>query len=279
MLKVAVEKQEHSTRAKINSLLQDVLTQDSILAQPGSFEALVLSIRLEDESTSVPWSFIDNCLTRLAKRPVPYLDQVSSLPSKSSLISPVLVVISEQWPFIVKAQDEMHELSTAAWISKLLGYLKAYGEDKNALTSVRDTILSETKVKKSRSLLKKAFDRGTETHRPVLAEEDTQMGGTETLPSSAATQEANLSEVFGEMQMAGEPPIGLHKWEREDLELAIDQGYIGDLIFCICSEHEEVRRQAMAGLSRFMAKLKVSSFLVRVMIGGLFFFFFLTFLN
>ncbi|EZF29077.1 hypothetical protein H109_02642 [Trichophyton interdigitale MR816] len=260
VLKVAVEKQEHSTRAKINSLLQDVLTQDSILAQPGSFEALVLSIRLEDESTSVPWSFIDNCLTRLAKRPVPYLDQVSSLPSKSSLISPVLVVISEQWPFIVKAQDEMHELSTAAWISKLLGYLKAYGEDKNALTSVRDTILSETKVKKSRSLLKKAFDRGTETHRPVLAEEDTQMGGTETLPSSAATQEANLSEVFGEMQMAGEPPIGLHKWEREDLELAIDQGYIGDLIFCICSEHEEVRRQAMAGLSRFMAKLKESSF-------------------
>ncbi|DAA72605.1 TPA_exp: putative Ribosome biogenesis protein URB1 [Trichophyton benhamiae CBS 112371] len=260
VLKVAVEKQDHSARAKIYSLLQDVLTQDSILVQPDSFEALVLSIQLEDENIPLPWSFIDNCFTRLAKRPVPYLDQVSSLPSKSSLISPILVVISEQWPFIVKAQDEMNELSTAAWISKLLGYLKEYGEDKNALTSVRDTILSETKVKKCRSLLKKAFDHGIETHRLVLGEEDTQMGGTGTLPSPSATQEVNLSDVFGEIQMADETHAGLHKWEREDLELAIDQGYIGDLILCVCSEHEEVRRQAMAGLSRFMAKLKESSF-------------------
>ncbi|OAL72769.1 hypothetical protein A7D00_2542 [Trichophyton violaceum] len=259
VLKVAVEKQEHSARAKINSLLQDVLTQDSILIQPGSFEALVLSIQLEDENTPVPWSFIDNCLTRLAKRPVPYLDQVSSLPSKSSLISPILVVISEQWPFIVKAQDEMNELFTASWISKLLGYLMEYGEDKNALTSVRDTILIETKVKKSRSLLKKAFDHGTEAHRLVLAEE-ARMGGTRTLPSSSATQEVNLSDVFGKMQMADETHAGLYEWEREDLELAIDQGYIGNLILCVCSEHEEVRRQAMAGLSRFMAKLKESSF-------------------
>lgn len=229
------------------------------MIQPGSFEALVLSIQLEDENTPVPWSFIDNCLTRLAKRPVPYLDQVSSLPSKSSLISPILVVISEQWPFIVKAQDEMNELFTASWISKLLGYLMEYGEDKNALTSVRDTILIETKVKKSRSLLKKAFDHGTEAHRLVLAEE-ARMGGTRTLPSSSATQEVNLSDVFGKMQMADETHAGLYEWEREDLELAIDQGYIGNLILCVCSEHEEVRRQAMAGLSRFMAKLKVRSF-------------------
>ncbi|EFR00164.1 hypothetical protein MGYG_03169 [Nannizzia gypsea CBS 118893] len=260
VLKVAVEKREHGAQTKMNSLLQDVLIQDSILAQPSSFEALILSIQSTDESISIPWSFIDNCLTRLAKRPVPYLDQVSSLPSKSSLISPILVVIREQWPFIVKGQDGINEISIATWISKLLGYLKAYGEDKKALISVRDTILDETEVKKSRSLLKKAFDRGIETDRLAVTKKDTQMGDTEVLAASSATQEVNLSEVFGQMQATDETNPRLHKWEREDLELAIDQGYIGDLILCVCSEHEEVRRQAMAGLTRFMAKLKESSF-------------------
>ncbi|KAM5476077.1 hypothetical protein MauCBS54593_000760 [Microsporum audouinii] len=261
VLKVAVEKREHSAQAKMNSLLQDVLTQDSILAQPKSFEALMHSIQSMDGQTPIPWLFIDNCLTRLAKRPVPYLDQVESLPrEKSPQISPILVVIREQWPFIVKAQNDENEVSTAAWISTFLGCLKACGEDTKALSSVRDRILDETKFKKSRSLLKGAFDHDIEVERHEDPETDTPTNGTETSSKSEAAQGVNLSDVFGQMQTSDESHAGLHKWEREDLELAIDQGYIGNLILCVCSEHEEIRRQAMAGLSRFMAKLKESSF-------------------
>lgn len=254
-----MEKREHSAQAKMNSLLQDVLTQDSILAQPKSFEALMHSIQSMDGQTPIPWLFIDNCLTRLAKRPVPYLDQVESLPrEKSPQISPILVVIREQWPFIVKAQNDENEVSTAAWISTFLGCLKACGEDTKALSSVRDRILDETKFKKSRSLLKGAFDHDIEVERHEDPETDTPTNGTETSSKSEAAQGVNLSDVFGQMQTSDESHAGLHKWEREDLELAIDQGYIGNLILCVCSEHEEIRRQAMAGLSRFMAKLKVS---------------------
>ncbi|KAM5450041.1 hypothetical protein McanMca71_000574 [Microsporum canis] len=261
VLKIAVEKREHSAQAKMNSLLQDVLTQDSILAQPKSFEALMHSIQSMDGQAPIPWLFIDNCLTRLAKRPVPYLDQVESLPrEKSPQISPILVVIREQWPFIVKAQNDENEVSTAVWISTFLGCLKACGEDTKALSSVRDRILDETKFKKSRSLLKGAFDHDIGVERHEDPETDTPTNGTETSSKSAAAQGVNLSDVFGQMQTSDESHVGLHKWEREDLELAIDQGYIGDLILCVCSEHEEIRRQAMAGLSRFMAKLKESSF-------------------
>ncbi|KAK2875018.1 hypothetical protein FQN49_001860 [Arthroderma sp. PD_2] len=262
VLKVFVEKREHGAQDKMNSLLQDVLTQNSILAQSQSFEALILSIQSTDEKTpAIPWSFIDNCLTRLAKRPVPYLDQVKSLQGKKqSIISPMLVVIREQWPFIVKAQDVENETATAAWISKFLGCLKAYDEYSKALVAVRDTMLDETKAKKSRSLLKKAFDHKIDITKPEDTDADTVMGGTAPHSTSSITQAANLSEVFGQVQTGDESHSGLHKWEREDLELAIDQGYIRSLILCVCSEHEEIRRQAVSGLSRFMAKLKESSF-------------------
>jgi nucleolar pre-ribosomal-associated protein 1 len=67
----------------------------------------------------------------------------------------------------------------------------------------------------------------------------------------------DLDEIFGSLPTEGTSHNALHKWEREEIEAALEQGHIDELILCLCSEHEEVRRQAVANLVRFMAKLKV----------------------
>lgn len=80
------------------------------------------------------------------------------------------------------------------------------------------------------------------------------------VPSSKMTPTVDLDEIFGFLPTEGTTHNALHKWEREEVEQAVEQGRIAELILCLCSQHEEVRRQAFANLVRFMAKLKESKY-------------------
>src|SRR5690606_24339801 len=70
---------------------------------------------------------------------------------------------------------------------------------------------------------------------------------------------SRLPEEFGKLPIEDETHSALHRWEREDLEASLDHGYVGELFLCLCSEHEEIRRQAFAAIGRFMVTVKVSA--------------------
>ena len=74
---------------------------------------------------------------------------------------------------------------------------------------------------------------------------------------SKKTEQLHLSDIFSKLPVEDERHAALHKWEREDLTEALEQGDIGELLLCLCSGHEEIRRQAHSAITRFMAKLKV----------------------
>lgn len=194
-------------------------------------------------------------MSRVSKKPVHYLDLISALSGEEGAsASPLVAAIVEQWPFVVKAGDETTESAVGSWIAKLLGHLKQAGESANVLKAARDSIAETTKIKKTRSLLKKCF-KGAE----YIDTEDKM--DIDAAPSRLATTnkacEVNLDEIFGFLPTEGTTHNALHRWEREDIEAAVEQGRIAELMLCLCSEHEEVRRQAFANLARFMAKLKV----------------------
>jgi nucleolar pre-ribosomal-associated protein 1 len=248
ILKVLVETSDKNSARRISTLLRTVLTEENsiLLNSPQSFVALLASLEdSESDSLHRQLMFFDNCVCRVAKKPVHYLDLIDSLSADAAgRISPLVAAIIEQWPFVVKSGDATAEAAVGSWVAKFLGTLKA----------ARDALVEASEGKRARSLFKKALKEAVE------ADEGDQMdidSGPTVHAASHKPAEVDLDEIFGSLPTEGTTHNALHRWEREDVEAAVEQGRIAELILCLCSQHEEVRRQAFANLIRFMAKLKV----------------------
>ncbi|KAJ5653804.1 hypothetical protein N7490_000807 [Penicillium lividum] len=258
ILKVLIDTSDKVSSRRISILLRSILVENSVLHNaPKAFNALLSS--LEDSENELPKQlvFFDNCVSRVAKKPVHYLDLVGSLSDDETATSPIVAAIMEQWPFVVKAGDETTEAAVASWIAKFLGQLKKEGESSKALKAARDSLVEATETKKIRSLFKKCLKGADDT------DEEDKMDIDSTPAQSTGASKAStvdLDEIFGFLPSDGTSHNALHRWEREEIEVAIEQGHIDELILCLCSEHEEVRRQAVANLVRFMAKLKESNY-------------------
>ncbi|OOF93007.1 hypothetical protein ASPCADRAFT_209651 [Aspergillus carbonarius ITEM 5010] len=259
ILKVLAEAASKDSLSEIDSLLRTVLTENSVLQHPSSFPALLASFDTsESERFQRQLSFFDNCACRIAKKPVHYQDLLDSLfQGASNPVSPLVAAIIEQWPFVVKSGDADSESAVVAWIATTIGNLKRSGEDGKTLKSARDKLLDSAENKKSKSTLKKTL-KDTED-----ADNDHDMDANDPSQDTTATagkEEVDLDEVFGILPTEGTTHNGLRRWEKDDIEVAVEQGRIADLLVCLCSEHEEVRKQAFANIIRFMAKLKESNY-------------------
>lgn len=260
ILKVLVSTSDQASSRQISVLLRSVLSENFVLRNsPQAFNALLSS--LEDskpESLHAQLRFFDNCASRIVKKPVHYLDLLVALSEDAERTTSSLVAaIVEQWPFVVKEGDESTEAAVGFWIAQTIGHLKQAGESEHALKSARDSLVEATETKKVRSLFKKCL-KGTES-----TSADDKMDIDSGLTPKASPDKAfivDLDEIFGFLPTEGTTHNALHRWEREDIEAAVEQGRLAELILCLCSEHEEVRRQAFSNLARFMAKLKVSLF-------------------
>lgn len=242
---------------QIRALLQAVLVENSILTNSNaSFDALALSLRdSESESLFSRLQFLDNCLCRIAKKPVHYEDLATSLlDGREERLSALVAIVNEQWPFVLKNKDSSKEGSIASWLASLLRHLKVAGEDKTALKTLRDNLSELSESKKTRSIFKKAFKGGDETEQQDEEMPDADVDQQITTHTKSS---ADLVDIFGTVPVESRNHTELYKWENDDMDVAIEQGQIRDLVLCLCSEYEEIRRQAFAALTRLMAKLKV----------------------
>lgn len=258
ILKVLVEGLDEESSREIHGLLSTVLVDNHVLQDsPASFSSLVSSLKgSEPAHLQSQLTFLDNCVSRASKKPVHYQGLVDSLHRDASeSLSFLVATIIEQWPFVVKSGDARAESAVGAWIARLLGHLKQAGENTKALKAGRDKLCDATADKKTRSLLKKALKVSGETQEDDSKGDETQQ--TPSAPSGNAVN-VDLDGMFGALPTEGETHNELRKWEKEELEVAIEQGRIAELMLCLCSEYEEVRRQAYTNITRFMAKLKVS---------------------
>lgn len=161
--------------------------------------------------------------------------------------------IQEQWAFVVKANDSDREKVVAAWVGSFLAKLKEAGEDGAALDTVRLNLVEQSESKKAKSTFKKAF-KGLDVNHEAA---DIPAPAKDTQPQPKLKPSADIAEVFGPLPSESKNHTSLQKWESEELEMAIDNGRVRDLILFLCSEHEEIRRQAFAAISRLMVKVKV----------------------
>lgn len=249
----------------IKTLIQDILIQDSVLADVSSFNGLLSSLDASDSETlAAELSFLDNCITRVVKKPVVYLDLTDNLrgddQNSHKRLSLLVSVVVEQWPFVVKAGDINREKLVSEWISRFFIALADHGEDAKALAEACNAILSSTENKKARSPLKEVLKHLKQADATTIDKD----GASEMKPVDLAASshqnidfQSDLEATFGTLPAEPKSHNGLIKWDREEIEMAVDNGYAADLIFCLCSEHEEIRRQAATAIPRFMKKIMV----------------------
>ncbi|KAJ5342504.1 hypothetical protein N7541_011628 [Penicillium brevicompactum] len=258
ILKVLMDTSDKDSSRRISTLLKTVLVENCVLqSSPHAFTSILSSLESSEASDlHQQLIFFDNCVSRVAKKPVHYLDLLQSLSADSEITSALVAVVVEQWPFVVKAGDPSNEAAIGSWIASLLGNLKQAGESPKTLKAARDALIEATETKKVKSLFKKSL-KGDDVQNEDKMDIDSE-DNVPTQPKKASM--VDLDEIYGFLPTEGTTHNALHKWEREDIEEAIDQDHIAELMLCVCSEHEEVRRQAFAGLIRFMAKLKESKY-------------------
>lgn len=245
--------QQHTEKPSLDALLDS-------LVDNGSWHA-----------SDTVFQFLDNCIVRYVRKPLKYYDDSAKLDGDAAPtvdqpadqpISLLLVVLMEQWPFLVKVEQPFSLLNVAEWLVRFLDNLKFIGEDSKKLAKIRDQIRSQVKDKECRGILNKAL-KGTRDPVTSHNQEPVYLGGlgrgNEPWPSEPATKDPLL--------MMSQSPTGppkenenhpeLTRWTQQDVSDAVEDGTIGQLILCLCSTYEEIRKQAFGNLFRLLVKVQV----------------------
>lgn len=257
ILKVLLNAPSRDSFREIDKLLRNVLTENSVI-RPSSFSALLSSFESSDtEVLQHQLAFFDNCACRIAKKPVHYYDLLGSLVNSSKPLSPLVAAVIEQWPFVFKSGAENSPKDVGEFIVSFLRSLHSAGESLSGLKAARDELVNVTEDKKLKSRLKKAMKGSEEAEHD--GQKETLQSPTQTSSSAKKEwQDLDLEEIFGSLPVEGTTHNELYRWEQKELDVSLEQGRVAELLLCLCSEHEEVRRQALPNISRYMMKLKVT---------------------
>ncbi|CBX93708.1 hypothetical protein IAQ61_003596 [Plenodomus lingam] len=282
LLKLLVTSKDSETYGGIKSLLSEVLHNQEMLqttTSPDALDALIASLRAtsgSDAPSNDVLEFLDDCCARFIKVPIKYFDDLDTMcvrlsrsVDNSGPFSAILMTFVEQWPFRGgDAQRSSASDALAQWLSRLLYLLKLIGEDETLLSGVRDTMM-EAANSAYKEVLKDAFlwKMGKERAKEALKlATGADFSGSERSTSSPVPRVEPEQPAQNRPDVDLEAPpkedkrhTGLTRWRKKDLAEAIDDGDIGELLLCLCSEHAEIRIQAIQSLRQLMATLRTSN--------------------
>lgn len=281
LLKLLVTSKENELFSGVKPLLNVILKDQELLqseTSPNALDALIAS--LEPTAGAVPskdvLDFVDDCCARFIRGPIDYFDNMDTMCTKASItyadalpFSPLLMTFVEQWSFKggESATGPAAE-AIAGWLSKLLYLFKLIGENEVTLTLVRDDLI-EKAGKAYKEVLKDAFlwkmykARAKEALKRATGAD---FSGSERSSASPAPHvEADAPAKTGPVIDLELPPqedekhTGLTRWRKKEIEEAIEDGDIGELLLCLCSKHQEIRIQAINNVRQLMASIGVRS--------------------
>lgn len=219
------------------------------------------------------FSFLDGCFSRLSKKAVKYyqelLQQIAMIHQHTEYSSAywggeLLMVVIEQWPFVQGAATPLDLENISRWLLRFLTVLKHNGGDDGLLGCVRDQVKSITANEKCSNLFSESAESSLGNS---LSSERTQADiQSSPLPTARVSGIAkNEDAEIVAWRPPGPPAVededhpGLGKWKQLDIEEAVVEGAIGDLMLCLCSKYGHIRKQALMELRIWMRKLQVSS--------------------
>ena len=254
-------------RHPILRLLRAVMTEQGMIEDDSNaFDAFTTSL-----SSSKKWFpnlqtyvFLDNCMDRVVRQPIKYLELLEIAHTKnsdSSHLSLLVCCIAEQWQFVAKGDDTEAQQSIAFWIARLFD---AFGSSENltVLSQLSEEMIQNCTGLPS-SMLQKAIEK--QRKKPIaviaLADEANTTVNNKPLVAGDTEQPAgfNLRTAF---EASISPPTsleGLTKWSPSSLENDIQSARVSRLIRCTTSPLEEVRIQTFNTLQSLLSTTQASS--------------------
>lgn len=274
-----MELSESPLRARLKMLL-NVVNQEAQLVQEqtplSALDALIVSLRRTAESKPVisVYEYLDNCVGRLAQRPVYYEDllltKVTKIAAKRSSeergpLSLLVVVLIEQWPFLVenKSVPLFDKFKIAEFLATFLRLCRHIGENEVIIEELVQALKEAPENDEFGDTFRAALGKDNTDDFPAveLAKVSSQPEPTTVdHPSAKRTPSPCEPEKEEESAQKIEESKALLKWARKDVQDAVEDGDIGNLVLCLCSKHQGVRLQALAALSRFVHKVENSSY-------------------
>ena len=251
---------------KMKVLLKTILIDDGVISGPIAFATLMATLCTSKQWRAMPatLSFVENCVSRIFKQPVHYLDLRSLMTSPDTdhnSCDMLIVCVAEQWPFTAKNEGMEAQKNVAEWIARLFSAIEAAPEQGIDLVAISSQMMREVE-EDARCILKKAFEK--QSKHPVKIEEASPdepfaNGVMVFEESKSESPEVHLEDAFGISAKVPKSLEGLDRWDTTDLETAVSNGRLGRLQQCLASEEEEeIRRQAFLILRTLMGQVKVT---------------------
>ena len=240
-------------------------------------DALLFSLQLGEQwpTSSALYEYLDNCFSRFVRKSIKYFcdsfdfSEVDSS-SERKPVSLFLFVMVEQWPYLVDSVKASDLKTIGKWIAYLLELLDLIGESKAVLLQIRDQMVQQLGDTSCRNILQKSM-----TGRPNLemlerVEEILLSSANEpSHTTSKPTNESRGDDESESLSLPSAPPEEpedhpeFAQYMREDLTESIENGTFGKIILCLCSERDDIRKQAFSILQVIAAKFKVGLTLLR----------------
>ena len=252
----------------LGALLREVSEQHCLFAVYDESSIKVLCRSLQEPAASFDiYKYLDDCLLQLVKKSVIYYEQFLSrkvecgwAPEKfkNKHVDLLLVAVADQWPFLVKASPSAKVSEITAWVASYFDLSMQAGRDRDCLILIRDRIIQDTPGHSALEQVLQANDSVFAIERPVRSIDLHGKTGPD------AMKPPNGSEGSGEEALSHlQPPIEgeahkvLTSWVHEHIPNIILDGTAGELTLCLCSKHEDIRRQALQALRKMRNSLKV----------------------
>ena len=277
ILRLKVKSQKTRPSDRIRDLLLSIVQENAILQQhtrQASLDALLDSLMDYGDwrASDALFQFLDSCILRYIRKPLKYYDDLAKTNGETAFtlnqppdqpVSLLLVVVMEQWPFLVKSAEPSQLTNVAKWLARYLDCSRFIGEDLTKLSDMRDHITLQIKDQECREILKKALKESRDPNLSSSQEAIYPEGrdhANQTMPSGLPNQD---TLVVTPQTPSGPPEEdenhpGLIRWAQKEVPDAVEEGTVGQLILCLCSTHEEIRKQALGNLCSLLAKIQVS---------------------
>ncbi|PVH94925.1 hypothetical protein DM02DRAFT_538453 [Periconia macrospinosa] len=287
LLKLVASSAESELYHGIKALLVALVNDYELLqmqTSPDALDALIASLDPSCGSSSLTvLEFLDNCVTRFTKGSIKYFDDFDVVwakiprsasdaePSNPLLVpfSPLLMTLVEQWPFKGGKPEKGNPAEPLAqWLSRYLYLLKLIGENEAALELVRDSLVESADaaykdVLKDSFLWKMGKEKAKEALKLATGADfsGSERSTTSPVPVQQGDESSNAPTVDLELPpQEDEKHIGLNRWRKKDIDEAMEDGDIRELILCLCSKHVEIRLQAATNIRQLMASIDVRYF-------------------
>ncbi|KAI4257613.1 MAG: hypothetical protein LQ352_001597 [Teloschistes flavicans] len=277
------------------AILKDDLVHDSlfVLLQSALIEGLnldstqgrlLLVMLLTSLDRTKAWqppenafTFVDDLLQRLSKKGVKYHQDSLELVEKKfpaaedateAPLGNFLMVLREQWPFVQRSASKVDLEGLSKWVSRLFLIMDHTRKDSKLSHHVRDSIKDNTTSERCKKWLEEGPDEGFSPIPKMTLEIPGSRNVPKTKNSGILTDDGpQTDQVWTKSWEPPKPPPseddnhpGLRKWKHLDVEEAVVERAVGELMLCLCSKYGDIRKQALAEVCSWMKRLQASSY-------------------